>query len=68
MAALVTNDTFRRLALLRATPYNVSFLLRFPEFSWLGSVAKLDELAMNSKHILALFTGVRGRGIPRTSR
>jgi hypothetical protein len=31
MAALVTNDIFRRSALFRATPYNVSALLRFPE-------------------------------------
>src|SRR5215204_4764014 len=67
MAAVVTNDILRRSALLRATLYNVSSLLRFPEAVWLAHVAKHDELAMNSKHILGLFTQVRGIRILRTS-
>jgi hypothetical protein len=36
MAATVTKDIFRRSALLRATLYNVSALLRFPEAVWLA--------------------------------
>jgi hypothetical protein len=36
MAAAITNDILRRSALLRATPYNVSALIRFPESAWLA--------------------------------
>jgi len=51
MAALVTNDTFRRLALLNPPLYSISAL--FPVSAWLGSVANRDELAMNAKQLLS---------------
>jgi hypothetical protein len=34
VAVTVTEEILRRSALLRATPYNLSALLRFPEAVW----------------------------------